>query len=290
MRILVTGASKLSAMQMESIEAPGHQVAFLQNEVDQLPVIASDVEAILCNSLFTHHPEDQFVNLRLVQATSAGLDRLPVDALASRGVRVEPARGVYSAAIAEFVLLMILQIYKKSAVFFKQQQRRLWLKQRDLKELTELTACIVGYGSIGMEVAMRLKSFEVGIVPIGSGASPYQIDQEIARADIVILTAPLTPETFHLMDERRLSLMKKGSVLINVARGELVDEGSLIKLLEDDHFLGVGLDVFESEPLVYDHRLWDYESVIITPHNSFVSDKSADRLTSLFLENIKKVS
>ncbi len=287
--ILVTGASRVSSRQLERIEASGHQVAFLQDESGELPVAAAEVEAVLCNSLFAHHPEGQFAHLRLVQATSAGLDRLPVEALTSRGVRVEPARDVYSAAIAEFVLLLILQIYKKSAVLFAQQRRRLWVKQRDLKELTDLTACVVGFGGIGKEVATRLEPFGVRIVSVGRCSTSDQVDHEITTADIVILSAPLTPETFHLMDGRRLSLMKRGSVLINVARGQLVDEVALIRLLDEDHFLGVGLDVFDHEPLACDNQLWNYERVIITPHNSFVSDKSTDRLISLFLKNIVEV-
>lgn len=274
---------------LDEIEALNHQVVFLQHESDGLPVAASEIKAVMCNSLFTYHLENQFSRLKLVQATSAGLDRLPVKALTSRGVRVKAAQDVYSPAIAEFVLLLILQIYKKSAVMFAQQQRHMWMKRRELKELTGLTACIVGYGSIGKEVAARLRPFGVNINPIGRSISPNDRDKALSTADIVILSAPLTPETFHLMDGPRLSLMKKGSILINVSRGQLVDETALIQLLNEDHFEGVGLDVFEDEPLATNSPLWDYERVIVTPHNSFVSDRSTDRLVSLFIKSIGEV-
>lgn len=258
----------------------------MQQESEELPVAASDVEVVMCNSLFDHHPVPSFSSLKLVQATSAGLDRLPLDALAANGVRVEPARDVYSPAIAEFVMLLLLQIFKASSSMLSRQRRREWHKERGLRELTGLTACIVGLGSIGREVAARLKPFGLSITSIGRGTSSQNKDHFLATADIVILSAPLTPETYHLMDGRRLAAMRKDSVLINVARGQLIDEAALINLLDQGHFYGVGLDVFENEPLSPASPLWDCDRVIVTPHNSFVSDKSTDRLVELLIRNL----
>ncbi|MDN6679001.1 MAG: D-2-hydroxyacid dehydrogenase [Yaniella sp.] len=260
----------------------------MQQESSALPVAASDMDVVMCNSLFDHHPVSSFSRLKLVQATSAGLDRLPLEELATIGVRVEPARDVYSPAIAEFVMLLLLQIFKASSSMLSRQQRREWQKERGLRELTGLTACIVGLGSIGREVATRLTPFGISITSIGRGTSSDDRDQRLATADIVILSAPLTPETYHFMDSRRLASMQKNSVLINVARGQLVDEAELIKLLDQGHFYGVGLDVFENEPLPPDSQLWDYDRVIVTPHNSFVSDQSADRLVSLLIRNLSE--
>lgn len=286
--ILVTGASRLSAEHLRDIEESGRRVAFMQQENEQLPVSPSEVEAVMCNSLFDHQSVDDFSRLRLVQATSAGLDRMPIASLESKGVAVEPARGVYSPAMAEFVMLLILQLYKKGSALRDNQNRKIWEKERDLRELTGRSACIVGYGSVGREVASRLRAFGVSIMAIGSATANDVVDEMLSAADIVVLSLPLTASTVNFLSSRRLSLMRSDSVLINVSRGQIVDEAALIEQLHCGRFFGVGLDVFESEPLDPSSALWSCGRVIVTPHNSFVSDRSADRLVQLFLNNIGK--
>lgn len=271
---------------MQEIELAGHEVVYMQHENAQLPVSPSEIRAVLCNSLFDYHPVKLFTSLEFVQATSAGLDRLPLRELKDREVIVKRASGVYSPAIAEFVVLLILQIYKKSWSISANQRNHTWKKERDLRELTNRTACIFGFGSIGREIAARLKPFGINIRAIGRATQSSVIDQEIATADILVLSLPLTDETIRIMDLRRLASMREDSVIINISRGQLIDQNALIKLLDEGMFLGVGLDVFESEPLDSASALWDYERVFVSSHNSFVSDKSSDRLASLFLKGV----
>ncbi len=113
-----------------------------------------------------------------------------------------------------------------------------------------------------------------------------QLDAVLETADIVVLCLPLTEETQYLMDEKRLQAMKPGAILVNIARGQIVDTGALISAL-NGHLGGAVLDVFEEEPLSADSPLWQMEYVILTPHNSFVGEGNAERLASVIMENLE---
>jgi len=117
---------------------------------------------------------------------------------------------------------------------------------------------------------------------------PDAICQVLNKSDIVILALPLTGQTHHMMNKHKFESMRKGSVLINVSRGGVIDETALIQALQDNKFLGVALDVFEEEPLSHDSPLWGFDKVIITPHNSFVSDKVNERLFDLIINNLSE--
>ena len=162
-------------------------------------------------------------------------------------------------------------------------------------ELTDKTAAIIGYGNVGTEIAKRLKAFGVTVISVDKQVKKDEyvdesiliddLDAVLEKSDIIVLTLPLTYETRHLINIDKIKVMKDDAVLINVSRGGIVAETALIKSLIEDKFLGVALDVFEEEPL-NESPLWDYEKVIITPHNSFVSDKVNERLFELMIENL----
>ena len=112
MKLLITGAYKCAEEQLNYIKSLGHNVTLMQNEVDALPCDASEIEGVICNGLFLHHSAKDFTNLRFVQLTSAGLDRVPLDYFNERGIKVYNARGVYSIPMAEFSLMGVLALYK----------------------------------------------------------------------------------------------------------------------------------------------------------------------------------
>ncbi len=295
MNLLVTGAWNTAREHIEELEKLGHQVVFMQYEKDPLPVEPQWVEGMICNGIFLHHDIGLFPNLRYIQLTSAGFDRVPMDEVNRRGITIYNARGVYGIPMAEFALCGVLQLYKKSRHFTENQKNRGWNKCRDLLELWGKQVTIVGCGNIGQECAKRFSAFDCRVtgVDVFEGDVPCidkmyhisRLQEVLPHSDVVVLTLPLTEQTHHLFGEETFRMMKPGSILVNIARGGVVDTNALINAL-DSHLGGAVLDVFEEEPLSENSALWDRENVIITPHNSFVGDGNQSRLTSVILKNI----
>ena len=202
MKLLLTGTFKYSQEQLNMIQSLGYEVTFVQDERAPLDIDVSEFEAVVCNSLFLYNDITRFKNLEFIQLTSAGLDRVPLDYIKEKGIKLFNAKGVYSIPMAEWVVLKILEIYKKSRQFYNNQDEHKWDKQRDLLELTDKTASIIGFGNVGYEVAKRLKAFDVKVIGVGRRkiASDLldeyylidDIDEVINKSDIVILTLPLT--------------------------------------------------------------------------------------------------
>lgn len=295
MNLLITGAWQNAKENIDSIEKMGHTVVFMQYEKDELPCDYLWVEGVICNGLFLSHPINKFENLKYIQLTSAGYDRVPMDYVKEHNIEIYNARGVYSIPMAEFAVSGVLQLYKNSKFFIKNQQNKIWEKDRNLIELYGKTVCIVGCGSVGTECAKRFKAFGckifgVDLVTIQDENYDYimhleKLDEILPKSDVVILTLPLTKDTYHIIDKKRLDNFKEGSVLVNIARGAIVDTEALITALENKLY-GAVLDVFEDEPLLNDSNLWNFENVILTPHNSFVGDKNFFRLNSTIFLNL----
>lgn len=295
MNLLITGAWREAGAYFDRLKDMGHEICFMQQEKDELPCTSDWVEGIICNGLFLYHDIAQFKNLSYVQLTSAGYDRVPMDYVRSHSIEIYNARGVYSIPMAEFALAGVLQLYKNSACFQKNQKQHVWNKCRDLQELFGKQVCIVGCGSVGTECAKRFKAF--GCTVCGVDLYPRQdenyvamsplegLEESLSSADIVVLTLPLTKETTHLMNDARFSILKEGAILVNIARGAVVDSRALLKAIP--RLGGAVLDVFEEEPLQADSPLWEMKNIVITPHNSFVSDGNGVRLANLILENLR---
>lgn len=297
MNLLVTGAWSDGKKCITELEVMGHTVVFMQYEKDELPCSYEWVEGVVCNGLFLSHPIEKFTNLRYIQLTSAGFDRVDMDYVKAHGIEIHNARGVYSIPMAEFALSGVLQLYKQAAFFRENQKRHLWEKHRGLLELAGKKVLIVGCGSVGNECAKRFAAF--GCEVTGVDLYPREdslyckilpldkLDDTLITADIVVLTLPLSEQTRHLMNDNKLSLLKDGAVLINIARGAIVDTEALIKNI--DRLGGAVLDVFEEEPLIDNSPLWDKPNIILTPHNSFVGDGNGERLKSRVIEDIRRV-
>lgn len=297
MKLLVTGALKCLPSDIILFESLGHKVIFMQDEKGELPCNAEEIEGVICNGLFLHHPIEQFKNLEFIQLTSAGNDRVPMDYVKEHNIKIFNARGVYSIPMAEFALGGVLQLYKQSRFFYNNQKKHTWEKHRELLELSGKKVCIVGCGSVGNECAKRFKAFGCSVT--GVDIAPYQneqydimlplekLDFVLEGADIVVLTLPLTEETHHLFDKTKFEKMKNGAILVNISRGATVDTKAMIDAL-DTKLGGAVLDVFEEEPLGEDSPLWDMENVIITPHNSFVGEGNKRRIFECIYKALSK--
>ncbi len=296
MNLLLTGAFGWTAEEREALELLGHRVAFQQQEKEPLPCDASWVEGVVCNGLFLSHPIESFPNLKYIQLTSAGFDRVNLDYVQQRGIRIHNARGVYSVPMAEFALTGVLEHYRQMGHFRQAQQQHRWSKHRGVLELAGKTVSIVGCGSVGSECAKRFQAF--GCRVLGVDVMPYdspwyermlplqELDAVLAQSDVAVLTLPLTEQTRGLMDAERLQTMKPGAVLVNIARGAVIDQEALVERLQQGSLRAV-LDVFEEEPLGAESPLWELENVIITPHNSFVGDGNHQRMLDVILGNLR---
>lgn len=214
--------------------------------------------------------------LRWVARAGAGLDNIDVAAAKERGIGVLNVPGANAVAVAELVFGLLLGLMRKIPAADASLRRGEWEKSRfQGRELRGKTLGIVGLGKIGRAVAKRAQAFEmtcVGHDPLVSdadaralGVEPLSFDALLARADIVTLHAPMTPETKGLIGAAQIARMPKGAILVNAARGALVDEAALVAALRSGHLAGAALDVFAEEPPT-DGTLVNLPNVVATPH------------------------
>lgn len=293
MNVLVTGAFQLNSEELAALEAAGHKVFTHPDE--RAPVEQPErYKAVVCNGLFLHNPIERFTNLRLIQLTSAGLDRVPLDYIRAHGIELHNAAGVYSVPMAEFAVCGILRLYKQSRFFSENQAQHRWEKHRGLLELSGKRVCVLGCGDVGCEIAKRLKAFSCRITGVNRTVRVLPDFDEIlplnklldtaSVCDILICCIALMPETRGMVSKEVFDRLPAGAVFVNVARGALADGAALAAWLQSGgHAV---LDVFEEEPLPETSPLWDMENVILTPHNSFVGDGNRARLWETIKENL----
>lgn len=299
-QVLLTGAYQYTEEQLHMIEKMGWKVTFVKNELEPIGIPTDQFDAVICNGLFLHNDIAEFKKLKMVQSTSAGMDRLPIEYMEKHHIMYYNAKGVYSIPMAEWAVMSILEICKNAHGFFRKRQEHTWEKDRSLLELTGKKVCIIGYGDVGHETAKRLAAFGTEITAVNrsrveedSVISRWlpldRLDEALPEADIVILCIALTEETRGLLNVDRMRLMKQEGILVNVARGALIDEKALTSCLKEGKLRGTALDVFETEPLSAESELWEIPGVIISPHNSFVGDHVRERMFDLICENLKRI-
>jgi len=239
-------------------------------------------------------------DLRWIQLSSAGFEHLDSSILKSH-VKITNSSGIHGIAMAEHILMIMLMFLRKGPEMLTWKNHRQWNPFIPL-ELRGRTIGIIGLGHIGLEVAnmaravgMRILATDIlfpsltkGAAGIESISPPHLMHEVLSKSDFIIITVPQTKKTEGLIGEKELRSMKKSAYVINVSRGPIVDEKALVKALEEGWIAGAGLDVFHTEPLPSDHRLWDLPNVILTPHVAGVSDQHDKRLTDLFCDNIMR--
>lgn len=285
MNVLVTGAFQLNSEELAALEAAGHKV-FLHPDERASVEQPERYEAVVCNGLFLYNSIERFTNLRLIQLTSAGLNRVPLDYICAHSIELHNAAVVYSVPMAEFAIGGILQLYKQSRYFAANQFQHKWEKHRGLLELSGKRVCILGCGDVGHEIAKRLKAFgchitgvnrTVRVLPDFDAVLPLDaLPDAAAVCDILICCIALTLETCGIVCKAVFDRLHPNAIFVNVARGALADEAALTAWLQSGgHAV---LDVFEEEPLPEDSSLWGMENMILTPHNSFVGEGNRERM------------
>ena len=236
--------------------------------------------------------------LRWVQLTSAGMDRAARSGLLEGDFMLTSASGLHATPIGEYVLSLMLMFAKGTHRVVRAQERHEWVRYMP-QELYGKTVGVVGLGHIGGEVARLSKAFGCRVIAMrrSEAAADERVDElvppsDLARllgeSDYVVLSVPLTKDTRHMIGEAELRAMKPSAVLINIARGSVVDEAALVRALKEGWIAGAGLDVFEQEPLPPESDLWDMENAIVSPHISGGTEIYNQRATGIFCENLRR--
>ncbi|MFC2052624.1 D-2-hydroxyacid dehydrogenase, partial [Chloroflexota bacterium] len=230
----------------------------------------------------------------------AGVDRVLTNDIVESPVIMTNVSGIHATTISEFVICTMLMFVKQSQSCFQMKQNKEW-DRFNASVLRGKTVGIVGLGSIGWEVARLTKAFGMRVLAIRRSARrvgraryvdimlpPDKLKQLLTESDFVVLALPFTRETGKFIGEEELRAMKPTAYLINIARGGIVDEEVLIRALEEHWIAGASLDVFTTEPLPVDSKLWELPNVIFSPHVAGGMDDYALRATEVFSENLRR--
>lgn len=270
--------------------------------------------------LYAIHPPttlEDAPGLKWLQLHTAGADHIIDTPVWNSDVIITSASGIHVTAIGEYVLAQMLALSRRLPRMIDCQRRAEWPSGRWNKfvgrELRGSTVGVIGYGSIGREVARLASSFGVRVLAVkrspkkradsgftlpGAGDldgtipeafyAPEQLRTVLAQSDYVVLAVPSTDKTVKMIGETELRAMPDHAYLINIARGDIIDQEALIRALREGWIGGAGLDVFDPEPLPEDSPLWDFENVIISPHVSGFTPRYDDYATDLFSENLRR--
>ena len=273
-------------------------------DYDRLPEELPDTDIFVGYSLRAKQLKDA-KKLKWIHSTAAGVAQLMYPELRDSEILVTNPSGVFSVPMAEHTMGVLLALARNFPDSVRQQdrahwsQQELWDKPQHLSEVNGQVLLIVGYGSIGRELAKRAKAFEMrvwGVTRSGQGDAAHaerifpaaKLHEALPEADYVVIAAPETAETKHLIGAAEIAKMKYGARVINVGRGSLLDEKALIGALETGALGGAAIDVAETEPLPTDSPLWKAPNLFITPHTSALSDRLWKRQAALLVELLER--
>lgn len=268
---------------------PGQPVT--QEDVDWAQVILGNVPAAMLHG----SPA-----LEWLQTNSAGVEAYIQPGVLAGDTLLTNATGAYGLAIAEHMLGMLLELFKKLELYRDAQKSGAWQSQGAVKAVYGSTVLVLGMGDIGGEFAARCKALGAKVIGVRRSPRPCpeyadevhlleDLDSLLPHADVVAITLPGTDATRGLMSRERLAKMKEGAVLLNVGRGFIVDTEALCDALERGHLSGAGVDVTDPEPLPPTHRLWNIPTAVVTPHISgfYHLRETHERIVGIFLENLR---
>ncbi len=272
-----------------------------EQATERLAAVLAATEVIFTNPIIPTDIVDRAPKLQWLQLTSAGVDRLLDSPLVRSHVKVTTASGIHAVTISEYVLGAMLTFAKGFMRAVRSQAEAKWSAYPP-QELEGQTVGIVGMGAIGSRVADLSHAFGMRVLairrsverrtpgegPVDELLPPSELMYLLAESDYVVLAVPLTPESTRLIGEPELRAMKPSAVLINIARGAVIDEAVLIRAIKERWIAGAALDVFEKEPLPSDSELWALDNVLVTPHISGGTPRYMERAVDLFCENLRR--
>jgi len=289
----------------DSIDAlfPPRVLAERLDDVDaEVRVVATDaVEGV--DALVTFEYHDAFIDADLdwIHSVQAGIDRFPLDRLAEAGITLTNSTGTHGDTVGETVAGLMLSFARRLHEFRSKQERREWAwAEWDAPfSLSGSSVCVVGLGTLGRGIAARADALGMRVTGVKRTPTPVdhvetvhpssELREAISEAKFVALAVPLTDATEGLIGAEELAAMRDDAVLVNVARGGVVDQPALVDALQEDRLGGAALDVFETEPLPQDSPLWGMDEVIVTPHSAAATRDYPDRMAALVRENVRRI-
>jgi phosphoglycerate dehydrogenase-like enzyme len=293
----LTGHAHVLVLAQEREPGDDADLAFLSREVTGL----STKHEILPATERFYEALRRAPSLRWVQVHSAGADRAIFGELRSRGVQVTTASGANAGVVAQSALALMLALARHLPQQLAAQRERRWAPLLDSglpRDMAGQGVVLVGWGPIGQRIGalvqalgLRLSVVRQSAAPAGAGIATVGYDAlagVLPQADWLVLACPLSARTRGLVGARELACLPRGARVVNVARGELVDEAALIEALRSGALGGAALDVFAHEPLPPDSPLWTLDKVIVTPHSAGFSDGNEARVAEIFLDNLRR--
>lgn len=238
--------------------------------------------------------------LRWIHFTSAGLDRGIAMGLPTH-LPITTSAGAKAPVIAEHAMTLLLAILRRLPELKRAQTAHRWVRQeinRRMASLEGANVAVIGLGSVGCALARRLRAFDATVLGVSRARSDAPVDRLYSRArlrealalsDAAVITTNADSSSFHLIGQAELAAMKPGGVIVNVARGSIIDQPALLEALASGHLAGAGLDVVESEPLPADSPLWDLPNLLITPHVAGGGATGYGRMREIFGENLRRL-
>ncbi len=271
-------------------------------EPDDIAREITDAE-ILYALKITQEEFSKAKKLQWIQSPFVGVDSVLINDVKNSDVIVTNSKGIHASQASDHVFALILAFARRLPELFEDQKKRKWRPRHPfpfdpLDELHGKTLGIIGLGSIGREIARKGKCFGMHVVGMKNNPTRVEnvdrvyrkdeINELLEISDYVVLCVPLTHETAGMIGENELKRMKNSAYLINIARGEVVDEKALVKALKEGWIAGAAIDVAENEPLPENSELWDLDNIIITPHVAGSTPHYWERAVSIFTENLKR--
>jgi phosphoglycerate dehydrogenase-like enzyme len=297
-KIKILVVNRLNERQIATLQGVDPRLEVITCEFKDIPQYIAETDILVPWGWMDIEPYfTQAHKLRWVQTLSAGVEKMIFPELVDSSVVLSSARGIHGIPVSEHVLAMMLAWTRGLHLSVRNQEKKYWHRVRT-DELYEKTVGIIGLGSIGRDIAKKCKALNMRVVAIKQTMSeelfidllmaPGELDRLLEISDYVVLALPLTASTQRIINAERLQKMKKTSFIINISRGQVIDETALVEALREGRICGAGLDVFEEEPLPPDHPLWEFENVIITPHNAALSPYYLDRAVALIADNVAR--
>ena len=291
--------------QVERLRERFPQITFTHALSDAEALSAIETADVALASRLSPAMVQQAPHLRWVHSTAAAVGILPLNELAARGIPVTNSRGVQAVPIAEHVMGGLLVLARRFNLMLAAQREQRWIQD----ELTCVAwpwslrgqkMTILGLGTIGQEVARRAHAFGMRVMGVRRRldqptppfvdrvVGPNELDDSLRGCDVLVISAPFVSGTDRLIRAEQIAMLNRGAIIVNVARGKIVDEPALLAALENGHLGGAVLDVFEREPLDRASPLWTIPNVIVSPHSSGVRPDHWDEVIDLFSENLRR--
>lgn len=289
---------ELRTLVAERAKALGFETLFFECEEEALPRLAE------AEIVFGHTPglAKKAPGLRWLCSPFAGVDQLTAPGVLWPGTMLSNSSGAYGVTIAEHIVMAALELLRCQPEYAETVRKREWQRGLPVRSLRGSRITLLGTGDIGREAAVRLRAFGpaclTGVSRSGKHCGLFdrvlpreQLDAVLAETDILIVSLPGTPETFHMLDARRLALLPEGAAVINVGRGSVAEQEALERELRAGR-LRAALDVFEQEPLPPEHSLWTCPNLLLTPHvaGNMTLPYTRRRIAELFLEDLENYS